>query len=60
MLSLLSRLFPQGTAVSGWLCLPFLRRAQRRHELQQAKVRKALVREDKHLRRVLAFSGRFE
>jgi preprotein translocase subunit SecA len=60
MLSLLSRLFPQGTAVSGWLCLPFLRRAQRRHELQQAKVRKALVRQDKHLRRVLAFSGRFE
>ena len=60
MLRLLSRLCPQGTPVSSWLCLPFLRRAQRKHEFQQTKVRKALMRQDKHLRRILAFSGRFE
>ena len=60
MLRLLSRLCPQGTPVSGWACLPFLRRAQRSHELQQAKIRKALMRQDKQLRRILAFSGRFE
>ncbi len=60
MLRLLSRLCPQGTPVSNWACLPFLRRAQRSHESQQAKIRKALMSQDKQLRRILAFSGRFE
>ena len=60
MLRLLSRLCPQGTPVSGWACLPFLRQAQHSYELQQAKIRKALMRQDKQLRRILAFSGRFE
>jgi preprotein translocase subunit SecA len=60
MLRLLSRLCGQGNAVNGWLCLPFLRQAQHRHELQQIRIRKALVKQDKHLRRVLAFSGKFE
>jgi len=49
MLSLVNRLCGQGNSVSGWLCLPILRLAQRRHEAQQTKIRKAL-----------AFSGRFE
>ena len=60
MLSLLNRLLGQGNPVSGWLCLPLLRLAQRRHESQQAKVRRQLMKQDKHLRRVLAFSGKFE
>jgi preprotein translocase subunit SecA len=60
MLRLLSRLCGQGNPFNGWMCLPILRRAQRRHELQQTKIRKALMKQDKHLRRVLAFSGRFE
>jgi preprotein translocase subunit SecA len=60
MLKLLSSLCGKGKPVSGLACLPFLRRAQRRHEMQQTKIRKALMRQDKHLRRVLAFSGRFE
>ena len=60
MLKLIIRLCGQGNPLGGWLCLPFLRRAQRRHESQQAKIRKALMKQDKHLRRVLAFSGRFE
>jgi preprotein translocase subunit SecA len=60
MLRLLSRLCPQGTPVSNWACQPFLRRAQRSHESHQAKIRKALMSQDKQLRRILAFSGRFE
>ncbi len=60
MLRLLSRLCGQGNPVSGWICLPILRLAQRRHESQQTKVRKALMKQDKHLRRVLAFSEKFE
>ena len=60
MLSLVNRLCGQGNPLGGWLCLPFLRLAQRRHEAQQTKIRKALMKQDKHLRRVLAFSGRFE
>jgi len=60
MLSLVNRLCGQGNSVSGWLCLPILRLAQRRHEAQQTKIRKALMKQDKHLRHVLAFSGRFE
>lgn len=60
MLSLVNRLCGQGNLLGGWLCLPFLRLAQRRHEAQQTKIRKALMKQDKHLRRVLAFSGRFE
>ena len=60
MLSLVNRLCGQGNPLGGWLCLPFLRLAQRRHEAQQTKIRKALMKQDKHLRHVLAFSGRFE
>ena len=43
-----------------WLCRPFLNLAQNRYEQQQAKIRKVLMKQDKHLRRVLAFAGRFE
>ena len=60
MLRLVNRLCGPGNPVGGWLCLPFLRLAQRRHEAQQTKIRKALMKQDKHLRHVLAFSGRFE
>ncbi|HEY5738628.1 MAG TPA: hypothetical protein VIW27_02825, partial [Gammaproteobacteria bacterium] len=37
-----------------------LRRAQNRHERQQCASRKALTRQDRRLRRILAFAGRFE
>jgi preprotein translocase subunit SecA len=60
MLRLVVGLCGYGNPVGGWLCLPFLRLAQNRHEAQQARIRKALMKQDKHLRRVLAFSGRFE
>ena len=60
MLKLLSGLCRKGKPLGGWMCRPFLRRAQRRHERQQTKIRKVLMKQDKHLRRVLAFSGQFE
>jgi preprotein translocase subunit SecA len=60
MLSLLSGLCGKGKPLGGWVCRPFLRRVQSRHERQQTKIRKVLMKQDKHLRRVLAFSGKFE
>jgi preprotein translocase subunit SecA len=61
MLRWISRLFyAQGKPVSGWVCRPFLHLAQHRFELQQARIRKVLMKQDKQLRRTLAFAGRFE
>jgi preprotein translocase subunit SecA len=60
ILRLLSRLRRSGKPIPGLLGLLVLRQAQHRHELQQTKIRKALMRQDKQLRRVLAFAGRFE
>jgi len=60
MLNWISRLYAQGKPVDGWVCRPFLHLAQRSYELQQAGIRKALMKQDKQLRRTLAFSGRFE
>jgi len=60
MLRLLSGFCSKGKPLNGWTCRPFLRRAQRGHERQQTKIRKVLMKQDKHLRRVLAFSGQFE
>jgi preprotein translocase subunit SecA len=56
----LSRLSGSGNPIPPLLSLPFLRRAQRSHEMQQTRIRRALMKQDKRLRRVLAFSGRFE
>ena len=60
MLNLLSWFCGKAKPVNGWMCLPILRSAQHRHEKQQTKIRRALMKQDKHLRRVLAFSGNFE
>ena len=60
ILRLLSRLCGQGNPIPGLACLPFLRLAQRRYESEQSRIRKALMKQDKRLRRTLAFSGRFE
>jgi preprotein translocase subunit SecA len=56
----LGRLLGRGNPIGGWLAMPFLRLAQRKHENRQAKIRKVLMKQDKRLRRILAFSGRFE
>jgi preprotein translocase subunit SecA len=47
-------------AVPALIARPLLRLAQRRHETRQRRIRKALIRQDRRLRRTLAFSGRFE
>jgi len=47
-------------AVSALVAKPLLRLAQRRYEIRQRRIRKALIRQDRRLRRTLAFSGRFE
>jgi len=60
MLNWISRFYTQGKPMKGWVCRPFLHLAQRRYELQQAKIRKTLMKQDKQLRRTLAFAGRFE
>jgi preprotein translocase subunit SecA len=60
ILRLLSRLCGQGNPIPGLTCLPFLRLAQRRYESEQSRIRKALMKQDKRLRRTLAFAGRFE
>jgi preprotein translocase subunit SecA len=56
----LSRLCGQGKSIPGLTSLPFLRLAQRSYESEQNKIRKVLMKQDKHLRRTLAFSGNFE
>jgi preprotein translocase subunit SecA len=56
----LSRLCGQGKPVPDLMSLPFLRLAQRSYEAEQNKIRKVLMKQDKHLRRTLAFAGRFE
>ena len=60
MLKLIGGLCAGGKPLYGWVCRPFLNLAQNRHEAQQARIRKMLMKQDRHLRRVLAFAGRFE
>ena len=60
MLKWISHLYGRGKPVSAWICRGFLLRAQSRYESDQAKIRKALMKQDKQLRRVLAFAGKFE
>ena len=54
------RVFGAGNSVPHWIGLPILRYAQRRFESRQNKIRKALTKQDKHYRRILAFSGKFQ
>jgi preprotein translocase subunit SecA len=59
-LRLMSRLCGHGKPVPGWAGRPVLRRAQHRHEVQQTRIRRSLIKQDKQLKRILAFAGRFE
>ncbi len=60
MLSLVARFAGDSAPVSSWLSQLVLRLPQRKHEKEQRRIRKQLMQEDKRLRHVLAFSGRFE
>ncbi len=59
-LKLCRRFAADGKPLPKFFAGALLRRAQRRHEKQQRAIRKALTRQDRRLRRTLAFSGRFE
>ena len=55
-----SRILGDGRTVPPWIARPVLRRAQSRFESRQNKIRKALTKQDKQYRRILAFSGKFQ
>ena len=59
-LKLFGRLAANGKPLPKFIAGALLRRAQNRHERQQCAMRKALTRQDRRLRRILAFAGRFE
>lgn len=60
MLKLAAKLSPDHRPLNRWLSKLFLRLPQKQHEKTQRQMRKHLMKEDKRLRRILAFSGRFE
>ena len=60
VLRFLSGLAGTGKPVPGWLSRKLLRLPQRSHENKQCRIRRALMKQDKQLRRTLAFAGRFE
>jgi len=60
VVKLLRRLAGHGRPLPRWLSRLALRLPQRSHEARQCRARKALMKQDKRLRRTLAFSGRFE
>jgi preprotein translocase subunit SecA len=54
------RLLGRNRTVPQWLSRPVLRLAQNLYETRQSRNRKALTKQDKHDRRILAFSGKFQ
>jgi len=60
ILKFFGKLAADGKPLPGFFAGVLLRRAQHRHEKQQCAIRKALTRQDRRLRRILAFAGRFE
>ena len=60
VLKFLANLTSTGKPVPAFVRRLVLRLPQRSHEKKQCRMRKALMKQDKRLRRTLAFSGRFE
>ena len=60
VLKFLANLTSTGKPVPAFVSRMVLRLPQRSHEKKQCRMRKALMKQDKSLRRTLAFSGRFE
>ena len=56
----LAGLCGKGKPLPALVSRTILRVPQRRHERDQSRIRKALMKQDKRLRRTLAFSGTFE
>jgi preprotein translocase subunit SecA len=60
ILKFVAVLCENGKPVPGFISRLMLRFAQRKYELKQSRMRKVLMQQDQRLRRILAFSGRFE
>jgi preprotein translocase subunit SecA len=60
MLKLLAKFCPASKPVPGFLANWILNRPQNKLEKEQSKMRKQLMKQDQKLRRILAFSGKFE
>jgi len=60
ILKILGKLTPGQKHLPGFIARLVLRLPQRMNEREQSRTREKLVKQDRHLRRVLAFSGKFE
>lgn len=60
MLKSMAKLCPKETPIHHSIGRILLRLPQRKKEKEQNKVRQILIQQDKHLQRILAFSGKFE
>ena len=60
VLKLLRGMTAAGKPLPASISHRILRLPQKRHEVKQCRIRKALMKQDRRLRRTLAFSGRFE
>ena len=60
MLKLLARFCPGNRPIPGFLANSVLNQPQIKNEKEQSKIRRTLMKQDKQLRRTLAFSGKFE
>jgi preprotein translocase subunit SecA len=60
MLKLFSSLCPDKQAMQDFLARLILRFPQQKYEQQQRKIRKQVIKEDRNLSRILAFSGKRE
>jgi len=60
MLKLLTKFCPGSKPIPNFISKLILRIPQHRNEKEQSQIRKMLMKQDRQLRRVLAFSGKFE
>jgi preprotein translocase subunit SecA len=60
MLKLLTNFCPGSRPIPNFISKLILRIPQHRNEKEQSQIRKMLMKQDRQLRRVLAFSGKFE
>jgi preprotein translocase subunit SecA len=60
MLKLLTKFCPGSKPMPKFIARLILRLPQQRNEKEQSQIRKMLMKQDRQLRRILAFSGKFE
>lgn len=60
MLKLMAKLCPDNNPIPNMIGKLILRFPQQKNEKKQCQVRRLLLKQDRHLRRILAFSGKFE